>query len=73
MTERIDPTEYLDDPAKAVALVNEVLSGDGNDRAIKQAVTVLVIALKRAGFGDGRRACPPSERMRGRPSSWLQT
>jgi len=46
MTERIDPTEYLDDPAKAVALVNEVLSGDGNDRAIKQAVTVLVIALK---------------------------
>ena len=27
MTERIDPTEYLDDPAKAVALVNEVLSG----------------------------------------------
>ena len=25
MTERIDPTEYLDDPAKAVALLNEVL------------------------------------------------
>ena len=70
MTKRLDPTEYLDDPAKAVALLNEVLSGDGNDRAIKQAVTVLVITLKRAGFGDGRRACPPSERMRGRPSSY---
>jgi len=31
---------------ESLALLNEVLSGDGSDRAIKQAVTVLVIALK---------------------------
>lgn len=73
MTKRIDPTEYLDDPAKAVALLNEVLSGDGNDRAIKQAVTVLVIALKRAGFGDGRKRSQPSGRIGERPSSRLQS
>ena len=65
MTQRTDPADYLDDPAKAVALLNEVLSGDGSDRALKHAVTVLGIALKRAGFGDSRRTCRPSERMRG--------
>jgi len=58
---------------ESLALLNEVLSGDGNDRAIKQAVTVLVIALKRAGFGDGRKRSQPSGRIGERPSSRLQS
>jgi hypothetical protein len=71
MTKRINPADYLDHPEKAVALLNEVLSIGGSDRAIQQAVAVLIRSLARAGFGDGRRVRRPSERM-GRPSGRVQ-
>ena len=67
MTKRINPADYLDHPEKAVALLNEVLSSGGSDRAIQQAVAVLIRSLARASFCDGRRVRRPSERM-GRPS-----
>ena len=67
MTKRINPADYLDHPEKAVALLNEVLGSGGNDRAIRQAVAVLVRSLARAGFGDGRRAARPSGRSGERP------
>ena len=71
MTKRINPADYLDHPEKAVALLNEVLSSGGSDRAIQQAVAVLIRSLARASFCDGRRVRRPSERM-GRPRGRVQ-
>ena len=65
MTQRIDPGRLPRRSRKGRRFAERSLSGDGSDRALKQAVTVLGIALKRAGFGDSRRTCRPSERMRG--------
>ena len=50
MTKPLDPATYLDNPAKAVALFNQVLGSGGDLRAVEQALAIVALALARAGF-----------------------
>ena len=55
-----DASDYLDDPERAVALLNSVLSDGGDLAAIEQALVVVALALQRAGFGEPVK--PPRRR-----------
>ena len=59
MTKRINPADYLDHPEKAVALLNEVLSIGGSDRAIQQAVAVLIRSLAARRLWRRATGAPP--------------
>jgi hypothetical protein len=54
--------DYLESPEKAVALLNRVITSGGDLTAIRQAVIVVAVALKRAGLGEAK--------MAGRFSQW---
>jgi hypothetical protein len=49
MTKRIDPADYFDHPERAIALLNEVMSSDGNLDAIQRGV------IHRRGGAGARR------------------
>jgi hypothetical protein len=55
-------SDYLESPEKAVALLNRVITSGGDLTAIRQAVIVVAVALKRAGLGEAK--------MAGRFSQW---
>ena len=44
--------DYLDDPEHAIGLLNRVIAGGGELKAIEQALVVVALALLRAGFGE---------------------
>jgi DNA-binding phage protein len=46
----LDPDAYLDSPARAIALLNAVMSSGGSDDAVEQALIIVALALRRAGF-----------------------
>jgi hypothetical protein len=54
--------DYLASPQRAVALLNRVITSGGDLTAIRQAVIVVAVALKRAGLGEAK--------MAGRLSQW---
>ena len=54
--------DYLASPERAVALLNRVITSGGDLTAIRQAVIVVAVALKRAGLGEAK--------MAGRLSQW---
>jgi hypothetical protein len=47
----LKPADYLDDPRRAIAQFNRVIAGGGDLEAVKQALSLLSLALRRAGFG----------------------
>jgi hypothetical protein len=50
MSKPLDPDDYLDHPERAVALLNAVMGSGGDLKAVEQALVVVALALKRAGF-----------------------
>ena len=62
MTKPPTVADYLESPEKAVALLNRVITSGGDLTAIRQAVIVVAVALKRAGLGEAK--------MAGRFSQW---
>ena len=54
MTKPLNPDDYLDHPERAVALLNAVIASGGNLKAVEQALVVVALALKRAGFSRTR-------------------
>jgi hypothetical protein len=57
---QLKPSDYLDDPAHAVGLLNRVNASGGDLEAVEQALVVVALALQRAGFGE------PVKPLRGR-------
>ena len=57
-----DASDYLDDPERAVGLLNRVIASGGELRAIEQALVVVALALQRAGFGEPVAAKKPPRR-----------
>ena len=50
MTKPLNPDDYLDHPEHAVALLNAVIASGGAPKAVEQALVIVALALKRAGF-----------------------
>jgi hypothetical protein len=44
-------SDYLDDPRRAVALFNRVVASGGDLEAVEHALTVVAVALRKAGYG----------------------
>jgi hypothetical protein len=65
MSMPLDPATYLDHPEKAIALLNAVMASGGSLDAIENALTIVGLALARAGYtrpraNRGRRALEPA-------------
>ena len=56
MTKPPTVADYLESPEMAVALLNRVITSGGDLTAIRQAVIVVAVALKRAGLGEAKMA-----------------
>jgi hypothetical protein len=52
MTKPLKAADYLDNPQRAIALLNRVIASGGDIAVIEKALVVVVLALKRAGFGE---------------------
>ena len=57
---QLKPNDYLDDPTRAVGLLNRVIASGGDLEAVEQALVVVALALQRTGFGE------PVKPLRGR-------
>jgi hypothetical protein len=51
MTKPLKAADYLDNPQRAIALLNRVIASGGDIAVIEKALVVVALALKRAGFG----------------------
>ena len=47
-----DASDYWDNPQHAIALLNAVIAGGGELRAIERALVVVTLALRKAGYGE---------------------
>lgn len=65
MTKPLRPADYFENPERAVALLNKVISGGGDLATIQQALTVVALALKRAGYCEPVPDKPSAPRQRG--------
>lgn len=50
MTKPLDASDYLDDPEKAIALLNAVMASGQSLAVIEQALLIVGRALEKAGF-----------------------
>ena len=46
----LKPSDYLDHPERAVALFNRVIGSGGDLATVQQALHILTLSLRRAGF-----------------------
>ena len=53
MTKPLKAADYLDNPQRAIALLNAVIASGGDLKAVEQALVVVALALKRAGYARG--------------------
>ena len=52
MIKPLIPADFIDDPERAVGLLNRVIASGGDIAVIEKALVVVALALKRAGFGE---------------------
>jgi hypothetical protein len=61
MTKPLIPADYIDDPERAVGLLNRVIASGSDIAIIEKALVVVALALKRAGFGRAdEHGCIPN-------------
>ena len=47
-----DYLDYLDDPERAVGVLNRVIASGGDLATIERALVVVALALSKAGYGE---------------------